>query len=206
MRLTAALHAAALSRRDPALAAEYPEQRADWSIDATWPLARAFLAREHSRDRRASRPFDDVGRVPRITPAYVKSLDSLGVLPGSVRARNVAATVREIAVAADLPIPGDVEGPLPAKVALRVDVAPPSRRTPRTPPTPLWRTVADYRGATPATVTRGRVAGLSLRPAPHGPYCVVTCSKQATYSVPLWDRPGEKVKQGSPKGLGTVPG
>ena len=48
MRLTGALHAAALSRRDPALAAQYPEQRADWSIEATWPLARAFLAREHS--------------------------------------------------------------------------------------------------------------------------------------------------------------
>jgi hypothetical protein len=62
-----------------------------------------------------------VGRVPRITAAYVESLDSLGVPPGSVRAQAVAAVVREIAVATDLPILGDVEGPLPAKVALRVE-------------------------------------------------------------------------------------
>src|SRR5215469_7252016 len=34
IRLSGALHAAALSRRDPALAAEYPEQRADWSMDS----------------------------------------------------------------------------------------------------------------------------------------------------------------------------
>lgn len=46
LRVSGALHAAALSRRDPELAAEYPEQRADWSMDSVWPLARAFLARE----------------------------------------------------------------------------------------------------------------------------------------------------------------
>jgi hypothetical protein len=62
-----------------------------------------------------------VGRVPRITAAYVESLDSLGVLPGSTRARAVAAVVRDIAVATDLPLVGDLEGPLPAKVALRVE-------------------------------------------------------------------------------------
>ena len=51
MRLTGALHAAALSRRGIlALAARASSNtgRADWSIEATGPLARAFLAREHS--------------------------------------------------------------------------------------------------------------------------------------------------------------
>lgn len=44
--LTGALHAAALTGRDRALAAEYPAPRRDWSMDALWPLARALLARE----------------------------------------------------------------------------------------------------------------------------------------------------------------
>jgi len=48
MRLCGALHAAALTGRDPALAAEYPEQRADYSLDAVWPLARALFARERA--------------------------------------------------------------------------------------------------------------------------------------------------------------
>jgi len=46
VRLSGALHAAALTGRDPALAAQYPEQRGDWDMDALWPLARAFLSRE----------------------------------------------------------------------------------------------------------------------------------------------------------------
>jgi hypothetical protein len=46
MRLCGALHAAALTDRDPALAAEYPEQQPSWNIDVVWPLARAFVARE----------------------------------------------------------------------------------------------------------------------------------------------------------------
>jgi hypothetical protein len=45
VRLAGAMHAAALTARDPALTAEYPEQRADWNMDALWPIARALLAR-----------------------------------------------------------------------------------------------------------------------------------------------------------------
>lgn len=48
VRLAGALHAAALAGRDPALAAEYPEQRDDWDMDALWPLARAFFERERA--------------------------------------------------------------------------------------------------------------------------------------------------------------
>jgi hypothetical protein len=47
VRLCGALHAAALTARDSALAAQYPEQRKEWNMDEVWPLARAFLAREH---------------------------------------------------------------------------------------------------------------------------------------------------------------
>jgi hypothetical protein len=47
LRLTGALHAAALSGRDEALTALYPNARAEWSMEDVWPAARAFLAREH---------------------------------------------------------------------------------------------------------------------------------------------------------------
>ncbi len=46
LRLAGALHAAALSGRDPALAAEYPALRPAWDAGAVWRVARAFLARE----------------------------------------------------------------------------------------------------------------------------------------------------------------
>lgn len=48
LRLTGALHAAALSGRAPALAAEYPGARPAWDPDALWHAARAFLARERA--------------------------------------------------------------------------------------------------------------------------------------------------------------
>lgn len=46
LRWAGALHAAALTGRDAALAAEYPGVSADWSMERVWPLARAFLQRE----------------------------------------------------------------------------------------------------------------------------------------------------------------
>jgi hypothetical protein len=47
LRLAGALHAAALDGREPALAQLYPNGRAEWRMDDVWPVARAFLAREH---------------------------------------------------------------------------------------------------------------------------------------------------------------
>jgi len=46
IRLAGALHAAALSGRDPELAAEYPAARPAWDMARVWPVARDFLARE----------------------------------------------------------------------------------------------------------------------------------------------------------------
>jgi hypothetical protein len=46
MRLCGALHAAALTGRDPALAAAYPESQPNWSMDVVWPIAREFIARD----------------------------------------------------------------------------------------------------------------------------------------------------------------
>ncbi len=43
LRFAGALHAAVLTGRDPALAAEYPATRGDWSMDRVWPLAEACL-------------------------------------------------------------------------------------------------------------------------------------------------------------------
>jgi hypothetical protein len=48
LRLAGALHAAALTGRDPKLAAEYPGAKPDWSVDRVWPVAQAFLVREES--------------------------------------------------------------------------------------------------------------------------------------------------------------
>lgn len=46
LRLAGALHAAVLTGRDATLAAAYPRNDSDWSMDTVWPLARAFIARE----------------------------------------------------------------------------------------------------------------------------------------------------------------
>lgn len=48
LRFAGALHAAVLTRRDPALAAAYPASDSDWSLDRVWPLAAAFLVREEA--------------------------------------------------------------------------------------------------------------------------------------------------------------
>lgn len=48
LRLCGALHAAALTGRDARLAALYPAQSPDWSMDLVWPVARDFLAREEA--------------------------------------------------------------------------------------------------------------------------------------------------------------
>jgi hypothetical protein len=48
IRVAGALHAAVLSGRDPALAAEYPAAAPAWDIGRVWPLAREFLARERA--------------------------------------------------------------------------------------------------------------------------------------------------------------
>lgn len=47
LRLAGALHAAALSGRDPALADLYPHAQPNWRMENVWPVARDFLAREH---------------------------------------------------------------------------------------------------------------------------------------------------------------
>lgn len=46
LRIAGALHAAVLSGRDPALAAEYPAARPAWDMARVWPLAQRFLAHE----------------------------------------------------------------------------------------------------------------------------------------------------------------
>ena len=46
LRFAGALHAAALTGRDVALATEYPAMRPDWSMDRIWPLAAAFARRD----------------------------------------------------------------------------------------------------------------------------------------------------------------
>lgn len=47
LRFAGALHAAVLMGRDRDLASAYPGHAPQWSMDAVWPVARAFLEREH---------------------------------------------------------------------------------------------------------------------------------------------------------------
>jgi hypothetical protein len=58
LRIAGVLHAAALTARDPRLAAEYPAEGRQWSMDRIWPIARNFLEREeaHVRDFMKSPP------------------------------------------------------------------------------------------------------------------------------------------------------
>jgi len=46
IRFAGALHAAALSGRDPELGAEYPATQPAWDMARVWPVARDFLVRE----------------------------------------------------------------------------------------------------------------------------------------------------------------
>lgn len=46
LRVAGAVHAAVLSGREPALAAEYPAAQPSWDIARVWPMVRDFLARE----------------------------------------------------------------------------------------------------------------------------------------------------------------
>ena len=46
LRVAGALHAAALTERDAALAAAYPARNPGWRMEEIWPLAHAFLQRE----------------------------------------------------------------------------------------------------------------------------------------------------------------
>lgn len=48
LRIAGALHAAALTGRDERLAAAYPAANPHWDMNAVWPIARAFLAREQA--------------------------------------------------------------------------------------------------------------------------------------------------------------
>ena len=51
LRIAGALHAAALTGRDPKLAAAYPDANPKWSMDQIWPLAEAYLRRDEARVR-----------------------------------------------------------------------------------------------------------------------------------------------------------
>jgi len=46
LRLTGAAHAAALTNRDPQIAALYPATNPDWRMDEIWPLVRSLFERE----------------------------------------------------------------------------------------------------------------------------------------------------------------
>lgn len=80
IRVAGALHAAVLSGRDTALAAEYPESRAAWDMARVWPLARELL----ERDR------DWVAGFLRSAPQTNETRRAIALLPGflSLAARH----------------------------------------------------------------------------------------------------------------------
>jgi hypothetical protein len=80
VRLAGALHAAVLSGRGAALAAEYPAARPAWDMAQLWPVARAFLARER----------DWVAGFLRSAPQTNETRRTIALLPGflSLAARH----------------------------------------------------------------------------------------------------------------------
>ncbi|MBI1362080.1 MAG: DUF2332 family protein [Alphaproteobacteria bacterium] len=73
LRIAGALHAAALTRRDPVLAAVYPAAAPDWTMDTVWPHAEAFLRREedHVRDFMRSPPqTNETGRATGLAAGF----------------------------------------------------------------------------------------------------------------------------------------
>jgi len=72
IRLAGALHAAVLSGRDPALAAEYPAARPAWDMALVWPLARALLVRDR----------DWVAEFLRSAPQTNETRRTIALLPG----------------------------------------------------------------------------------------------------------------------------
>lgn len=79
LRLTGALHAAVLARKDEALAAAYPKARDDWDMDQVWPLAQAFLERE----------ADWVRAFIANAPQTNETRRAIGLLPGFLIAAEV---------------------------------------------------------------------------------------------------------------------
>ncbi len=74
LRIAGALHAAALTRRDPALTAVYPGAGPDWSMDKVWPHAEAFLVREedHVRNFMRSPPqTNETGRATGLAAGFM---------------------------------------------------------------------------------------------------------------------------------------
>jgi hypothetical protein len=74
LRIAGVLHAAALTGRDPQLQAEYPDARADWSMDRVWPIARDFLEREeaHVREFMKSPPqTNETGRAAGLVAGFL---------------------------------------------------------------------------------------------------------------------------------------
>ena len=55
-----------------------------------------------------------LGRVPRVTKTYLRTVERLGLRPKTKSALAVGAVVRDLARASELPIAGDIEAPLRA--------------------------------------------------------------------------------------------
>jgi hypothetical protein len=75
LRLTGALHAAALSGRDPALAAVFPAADPHWTITKVWPVAQALLERDQ----------DWVRAFIQSAPQTNETRRTIGLLPGFLR-------------------------------------------------------------------------------------------------------------------------
>jgi hypothetical protein len=63
-----------------------------------------------------------LARIPRLIGSYTATLAWLGIHPGTPDARAIAATVRELAEASELPLPGDVEAVVRAHAAGTVEL------------------------------------------------------------------------------------
>jgi hypothetical protein len=58
-----------------------------------------------------------LARIPRVIGSYTATLAWRGIHPGTPEARALAATVRELSEASELPLPGDAEAVVPLEAA-----------------------------------------------------------------------------------------
>jgi hypothetical protein len=92
LRMAGALHAAALIGRDPALAAQYPEQRAQWRMDELWPIARAFLARERAWVLEFLRSAPQTNEVRRSIALVAAFMEFARAFPGEFDTLEIGAS------------------------------------------------------------------------------------------------------------------
>ncbi|MGD9981208.1 MAG: DUF2332 domain-containing protein [Hyphomonadaceae bacterium] len=92
LRLAGYFHHAVLANRDPELAAHYPSNLANWSIDDIWPLARALLEREPNAAAQFIRSAPQTNETRRSIALLAAFLTFAQTWPGEIDMLEIGAS------------------------------------------------------------------------------------------------------------------